>query len=65
MKTIEQHVRSFIRTAYLISDVAEIEEALADREQNHPEDNYAIAALKEMLEECRAGGVDNFGDLPL
>lgn len=58
--------RPLVRAAFLTSSVTEIKEALSRLESNGGPGAMEVAThLREMLEECEAGGVENFGDLPL
>jgi hypothetical protein len=55
----ERMIRGHIRNAFLIATVREMEEA----RENYP-DAFSQACLDEMIDECRAAGVESHGDIP-
>ena len=55
----QRQQRQNIRNAYLIESVATIRAGM-DRQ-----DEFGRKCLQEMVDECEAAGVDNYGKLPL
>ena len=69
----EQITKQAVRNAHILSTVEELARAAANNEAAHKNNTsgrmlsykWQAEELTEMMLECVAGGVDNYGDLPM